>query len=255
MSTVLVEHEVDGSGGDGRPRGTTDLLQRTDTADARGAARPGPALGLVGGHPLGAVGLSAAFGGSEVVAVGSGALPPRSVVVADLTCSGCSPATADLAQLARQHRLVLLMGQGQVGLAEEALADGALCSVGAWEPVAELRRAVAAAAAGTPWVSPAAAAAGAQVREVRALLSRQEREVLRLYGADLPVKSVARRMGITVGTAKEYLKRMRAKLAVRGVPVGTKVDLRVLAEQLGLLSPRAQCGSAPAVVDLRAEVG
>ena len=79
--------------------------------------------------------------------------------------------------------------------------------------------------------------------------------MLRLYGADLPVKSVARRMGITVGTAKEYLKRMRAKLAVRGVPVGTKVDLRVLAEQLGLLSPRAQCGSAPAVVDLRAEVG
>ena len=172
VSTVLVEHEVDGSGGDGRPRGTTDLLQRTDTADARGAARPGPALGLVGGHPLGAVGLSAAFGGSEVVAVGSGALPPRSVVVADLTCSGCSPATADLAQLARQHRLVLLVGQGQVGLAEEALADGALCSVGAWEPVAELRRAVAAAAAGTPWVSPSAAAAGAQVREVRGLLSR-----------------------------------------------------------------------------------
>lgn len=253
---MLVEHEVDDGRGDGARPGATDLRHRADPAGARATARSGPAtgpvLGLVGGHPLSAVGLCAALEGSEVV-VGGGALPPRSVVLADLSCPGCSPAAGDLAQLARQHRLVLLVGQGQVGLAEEALADGALCSVGAWEPVSQVRRAVAAASAGTPWVSPAAAAAGSQVREVRSLLSRQEREVLRLYGADLPVKSVARRMGITVGTAKEYLKRMRAKLAVRGVAVGTKVDLRVLAEQLGLLSPQAQCGELPAVVDLRDE--
>lgn len=219
---MLVEHEVGGSGGNGdggggAPRGAVDRLKRGDPADARAQERTAPALGLVGGHPLTAVGLSSVFGSADVV-VGGGALPARSVV-----------------------------------LAEEALADGALCSVGAWEPVSEVRRAVAAAGAGTPWVSPGAAEAGAQVREVRSLLSRQEREVLRLYGADLPVKSVARRMGITVGTAKEYLKRMRAKLAVRGVAVGTKVDLRVLAEQLGLLSPQAQCGTAPDVVDLRDE--
>ncbi len=254
---MLVEHEVGGSGGNGdggggAPRGAVDRLKRDDPADARAQERTAPALGLVGGHPLTAVGLSSVFGSADVV-VGGGALPARSVVLADLTCPGCSPAAAELTRLARQHRLVLLVGQGQVGLAEEALADGALCSVGAWEPVSEVRRAVAAAGAGTPWVSPGAAEAGAQVREVRSLLSRQEREVLRLYGADLPAKSVARRMGITVGTAKEYLKRMRAKLAVRGVAVGTKVDLRVLAEQLGLLSPQAQCGTAPDVVDLRDE--
>jgi len=228
------------------------VLERADPAGARPPGRTGPALGLVGGHPVTAVGLSSVLGDPDVV-VGGGPLPPRSVVVADLTCPGCSPPAAELARLARQHRLVLLVGQGQVGLAEEALADGALCSVGAWEPLSQVRRAVAAAGAGTAWVSPAASEAGAQVREVRSLLSRQEREVLRLYGADLPVKSVARRMGITVGTAKEYLKRMRAKLAVRGVAVGTKVDLRVLAEQLGLLSPQARCGTASHAVDLREE--
>ncbi len=247
---MLLEHEVDGGGGGDAPRSGAELRRRGDPADAASSAPARAVLGLVGGHPLTAVGLRTALAESADLVVGA-AVPPRSVVLADLTCPGCSPTAEELARLAHHQHLLLLVGSTQVGLAEEALTGGALGAVGAWEPVSELRRAVVAAGAGVPWVSPAVAEAGSQVREVRALLSRQEREVLRLYGADLPVKSVARRMGITVGTAKEYLKRMRAKLAARGVPVGTKVDLRVLAEQLGLLSPQARCGAPPADVDLR----
>lgn len=213
-------------------------------------AGPLQQLAVVGGHPLGLLGLCGALAGSHQLSRLT-ASTARGTVLADLSCAGCSPTAEELALLARDQRLVLLVGQGTLGLAEEALARGALAAVGAWEPVAEVRRAVRAAGAGEPCTSASVRAAGARVREVRGLLSRQEQEVLRLYGADLPVKTVARRMGITVGTAKEYLKRLRAKLAARGIAVSTKVDLRVLAEELGLLSPAQRCGSGTPVVDVR----
>lgn len=207
-------------------------------------------LSVVGGHPLGLLGLCGALAGSHQLSRLTAAAP-RGAVLADLSCAGCAPTADELARLARDHQLVLLVGQATLGLAEEALARGAVAAVGAWEPVAELRRAVRAAGAGEACTTPSVRAAGARVREVRGLLSRQEQEVLRLYGADLPVKTVARRMGITVGTAKEYLKRLRAKLAARGMAVSTKLDLRVLAEELGLLSPAQRCGSGAPTGDVR----
>ncbi|MGQ7297589.1 response regulator transcription factor [Quadrisphaera sp. KR29] len=234
-------------------RGTAQVERRLLVRQAGPGPGPGRAvapvalqqLAVVGGHPLGLLGLCGALAGThQVVRLGAAAV--RGAVLADLSCAGCAPTAEELARLAGEHDVVLLVGPGCVGLAEEALARGAAGAVGAWEPLVELRRAVRAVTSGQTCTTPAVLAAGARVREVRALLSRQEQEVLRLYGADLPVKTVARRMGITAGTAKEYLKRLRAKLAARGVAVATKVDLRVLAEELGLLSPVQRCGPAPA---------
>ncbi|PWJ55147.1 RNA polymerase sigma factor, sigma-70 family [Quadrisphaera granulorum] len=210
-------------------------------------ARGGAAVhqvSVVGGHALGLLGLCGALAGTHQLSrptATHGLLHEQ--VIADLSCAGCSPSVEELAALAERHQLLLLVGAMTVGLAEEALSRGAVGAVGAWEPVSELRRTVRAMTAGEPSTTLAVRTASARVREVRALLSPQEQEVLRLYGADLPVKTVARRMGITVGTAKEYLKRLRAKLVARDIPVSTKVDLRDLAEELGLLSPARRCGT------------
>lgn len=69
----------------------------------------------------------------------------------------------------------------------------------------------------------------------RPRLSPQERITLRLYAENLPAKSVARRMGVTEGTVKVYLRRIRAKYAAVGRPAPTKLDLYRRAVEDGIL--------------------
>ncbi len=66
-------------------------------------------------------------------------------------------------------------------------------------------------------------------------LSRREQDVLRLYAANLPSKSVARQLGITEASVKEYLKRIRRKYASLGRVAGTKLDLYHRAREDGLV--------------------
>ena len=47
--------------------------------------------------------------------------------------------------------------------------------------------------------------------------------------------SVARQMGITAGTADEYIKRVRAKYRKSGIAVSTKTDLYRVAQSEGLI--------------------
>lgn len=56
-------------------------------------------------------------------------------------------------------------------------------------------------------------------------LAPREAEALRLYATGLPLKSVARRMGIQPETAKEYLVRVKRKYADARRPAPTKTDL------------------------------
>jgi len=48
---------------------------------------------------------------------------------------------------------------------------------------------------------------------------------LRLYATGLPIKSVARRLGIGEETAKQYVRRVREKYAQANRAAPTKVDL------------------------------
>jgi len=48
---------------------------------------------------------------------------------------------------------------------------------------------------------------------------------LRLYATGLPIKSVARRLGIGGETAKQYVRRVREKYAQANRAAPTKVDL------------------------------
>lgn len=59
----------------------------------------------------------------------------------------------------------------------------------------------------------------------RPRLSPRERQILLDYASGMTLKSAARRAGITVHTAKDYLDRVKAKYRQAGRPAYTKVDL------------------------------
>ena len=94
------------------------------------------------------------------------------------------------------------------------------------EEAAELRAAIRAVAAGEDWVSPRLAYIFAtDDAPDRPALSAQETRTLRLYATGLPIKSVARRLGIGEETAKQYVRRVREKYAQANRAAPTKVDL------------------------------
>lgn len=66
-------------------------------------------------------------------------------------------------------------------------------------------------------------------------LSPQELRALRLYAAGLPLKSVARQMGVGTSTAKEYLDRVRAKYDAIGRTARTRTELTNVARSDGLV--------------------
>jgi len=63
-------------------------------------------------------------------------------------------------------------------------------------------------------------------------LTRREQEVLDCLGRGMPVKAIARVLGITLETCRGYVKALHAKLGVR-----SQLEAVVKAQQLGLLSP------------------
>lgn len=66
-------------------------------------------------------------------------------------------------------------------------------------------------------------------------LSPRELDALRLYASGLTLNSVARRMGISPHTAKEYLDRVRNKYGQLGREARTRTELYVVAQDDGLL--------------------
>jgi two-component system nitrate/nitrite response regulator NarL len=66
-------------------------------------------------------------------------------------------------------------------------------------------------------------------------LSVRELDALRLYASGLKLAAVARRMGISPHTAKEYLDRVRFKYQQVGRPARTRTELYVAASRDGLL--------------------
>lgn len=73
--------------------------------------------------------------------------------------------------------------------------------------------------------------------EDRPALSAQELSALRLYASGLKIATVARRMGVSPHTVKEYLDRVRAKYALAGRQARTRTELYAAAQQDGLLDP------------------
>lgn len=66
-------------------------------------------------------------------------------------------------------------------------------------------------------------------------LSPRESDALRLYASGLSMAAVARKMGISPHTAKEYLDRVRAKYSAVGRTARTRTELYAVARTDGLI--------------------
>ena len=102
----------------------------------------------------------------------------------------------------------------------------------------QIRSAIREVAAGRDWITPRLAYIFATDDDAEGpALSHQERRALQLYATGLPMKSVARKMGISEETVKQYLGRVREKYALRGRAAPTKLELYYRAVEDGHLPP------------------
>jgi DNA-binding NarL/FixJ family response regulator len=106
------------------------------------------------------------------------------------------------------------------------------------EQAADIRAAIREIAAGGDWISARLAYIIATDDAAdRPALSNQETRALQLYATGLPAKSVARKMGISEETVKQYLGRVRDKYSRAGRAAHTKMELYYRAVEDGHLPP------------------
>lgn len=169
---------------------------------------------------------------------------PYDVVLLDLRLGDGSRPFDNVIRVRAAGAEVLVFTDGLDNAAgREALSAGALGIVLKDQSAATLADAVRTVATGNTVVSARLAAVLESAAMPPAALSDRERETLRLYALDLPSKSVARRMNVTEGTAKEYLKRIRSKYAALGRPACTKLDLYHRAVEDGIVEPPVAPGT------------
>jgi len=185
-------------------------------------------------------GISVVATAATVDALLAGAGRRADVVLLDLDLGDGTTAERNVAAIrAAGPAVLVLSATGRPAAVRDAMRAGARGYVLKHEEAAELRAAIRAVAAGTDWVSPRLACIFAtDDAPDRPALSVQESRTLRLYATGMPIKSVARRLGISEETAKQYVRRVREKYAHAGRAAPTKLDLYHRAVEDGhLLSP------------------
>ncbi len=108
------------------------------------------------------------------------------------------------------------------------IGAGALGYLPKSEPPDKMIKAIRAVARGDSYVNSELATllvADREYAEDVPRLSPQELAALTLYASGLPMKSVARRIGVTYDTAKGYIDRVREKYELAGRSARTKVEL------------------------------
>lgn len=206
-------------------------------------------VAVVDDHPIirdGMTGWVAAPGsGITVVATAAtvdallaGAGRRADVVLLDLDLGDGTTAERNVAAIrAAGPAVLVLSASDRPAAVRDAMRAGARGYVLKHEEAAGLRAAIEAVAAGTDWVSPRLAWIFAtDDAPDRPALSAQETRTLRLYATGMPIKSVARRLGISEETAKQYVRRVREKYAQAGRAAPTKLDLYHRAVEDGHLS-------------------
>ncbi|MCI2238391.1 response regulator transcription factor [Paenibacillus sp. TRM 82003] len=174
-------------------------------------------------------------GGDGTGGDGTGAAP---VVLLDLRLGDGSRPADNVGALRGAGSRVLVYTEGrQHAEASEALRAGAQGVLLKDRPVATLAEALRAVADGETLPSAETAAALQGDADLAGHLSPQERRVLELYAGGMPARSVALRLGVTLETAKSYLKRIRAKYAALDRPAYTRMELYRRAVEDGVLSP------------------
>ncbi|MET9955108.1 response regulator transcription factor [Streptomyces sp. NPDC006339] len=172
----------------------------------------------------------------ELLASG-GAAPPPDVVLLDLVLRDGSAPADNIRRLLGTGSRVLVIStvpdRTRIIESVRAGADGYLTKD---NDLPTLVAAVKDVAAGQGAHSPELAFACAHDDSpARPRLSPRERQILLDYASGMTLKSAARRAGITVHTAKDYLDRVKTKYRQAGRPTYTKIDLarRVREDSLG----------------------
>jgi two-component system uhpT operon response regulator UhpA len=165
---------------------------------------------------------------------------PVDVVLLDLDLGDDMPASVKISTL-RQAGVAVIMISNLADPAriKACLVAGAVGYLPKSEPAEEILRAVSAAGRGEAYMSASLATLLVEDQEAHAgsapALSPQELRALTLYASGLPMKSVARRIGVTPHTAKSYIDRVREKYADLGRGARTKLELHLRAVEDGLL--------------------
>jgi DNA-binding NarL/FixJ family response regulator len=149
------------------------------------------------------------------------------VVVLDVWLADNSEPQDNVRRLrARGWNVVMYTQEPRPAVLGRCLQAGANGLVGKHEEWTVLAEAVELAASGEVFMNVDwAAAIEALTLDSVPDLSPREREVIGLYAAGLPLKSVARRLAISEETAREHLRRVRRKYQAVGRPADTKTDL------------------------------
>jgi DNA-binding NarL/FixJ family response regulator len=161
------------------------------------------------------------------------------VVLLDLDLGdGTSAADNVAAILAAGPAVLVLSASDRAPAVRAAIRAGARGYALKSEPADQVRAAIREVAAGGDWISARLAyILASDDAASRPSLSHQETRALQLYATGLPLKSVARKMGISEETVKQYLGRVREKYAVAGRAAPTKVELYYRAVEDGHLPP------------------
>ena len=217
-------------------------------------------VALIDDHESVRLGLEAAFaraGGEEVVFSGDTVRSylgwrartlsePADIVVLDLTLGDGTTVAENVRELIADGSPVLIHSVAdRPGAVREALSAGAAGVISKASRIDDVVGAIRTIANGEPLdnIEWASAVEGDRAF-ADAQLSARERDVLRLYAAGLPLKSVADRLGIAYSTAKENITRVRVKYIEVGRPAPTKIDLLRRAIEDGLVDER---GDGPGV--------
>jgi DNA-binding NarL/FixJ family response regulator len=165
---------------------------------------------------------------------------PYEVVVLDVQLADDSDPADNVRRIAERGWPVLLYTQEtNARMVARCFRAGAKGIVGKSQDLADLLEAVGLIANGQPYLSGEWAAALSSDAAAIPSLAPREAEALRMYASGLPMKSVARRMGISPETVKDYLMRVRRRYDEVGRPAATKTELYVRAVEDGLVEPPA----------------
>ncbi len=208
-------------------------------------------LGIVDDHPAIAAGVPSGLAGlvpldaaCPVSTTAQGLLAVAEdldLVLLDVRLQDASSPADNVRRLRERGWSVLLYTQvRQPTVIAACLQAGAAGVVAKHEDMAALAAAVLTVARGETHLNADwAAAVKAMVGGEAPALAPREAQVVSLYATGLPLKSVARRLGVAEETAKEYLSRVKRKYLAAGRPARTRSDLYRRAVEDGLVDPNS----------------
>jgi DNA-binding NarL/FixJ family response regulator len=170
----------------------------------------------------------------ESVLAGPGAT--ADVLLLDLELNGIMITDRVAALCADGRRVIVFSGHREPETVLAVLDAGASAFVAKHESADHCVETIVAVATDRPYVTPTMAhALIADDRPQRPGLSEQEHRALLLWFQSMSKASVARRMGISEATVRQYIDRARVKYAKIGRPAPTKAALLARAIQDGLI--------------------